>query len=521
MKLSATWLSLLLFLAGLTSSLAFAPFNHFWLVFLLFPALFYTCFNTNLKQAAKYAFSFSLGWFLSGIGWVFVSLDNFGGMPFIVSAAMILALAAYLAIYFTAAISLSHYLQKFSQYAIYTLPAFWCLFEWLRSLVLTGFPWLSIGYSQLNSPLSVMVPYVGEIGLTFSIILISVISAKHYSKLQIILPMLVSIVLISALLPNQTATTSDKNSVKLTLVQGNILQENRWDPEFLWPVMEAYQDLSRPYYGDSDIIIWPEAAIPAVEPIAQDYLLNLDKATGYNNTALITGIINYQQYSNEFFNSLIVLGNQNYRSGKGHYQYGHDNRYNKHHLLPIGEFIPFEQWLRGISPLFDLPFSSFNRGEYIQADLKANGFNVMAAICYEIVFPQQIKANLKPDTDFILTVSNDAWFGESHGPHQHLEIAQMRALEFGIPVVRVTNTGITAIIDELGQIQAQSPQFEEHILQHRLTLNRVDTLYLKLGNLPIIIISALMLLAIFIHAIREKHMLKITTERLKVDNGNI
>ncbi|MCU4675430.1 apolipoprotein N-acyltransferase [Catenovulum sp. 2E275] len=514
-SINAKRVSFGLFLAGCLSSFAFAPFNYFWLVYLLFPLLISCCFRANQQSANRHAFAFSLGWFCSGVSWIYVSLDQYGDVPLIGSIAMIGALAAYLSLYFTAAIALSRFLTRYSRFAIFTLPASWTFFEWLRSFVLTGFPWLSVGYSQIDSPFASLAPYIGEVGISFVLILLSCLLSvilfphilnpkfsetgepalaerqshffKHIrlNRASKAVSAFLLILFVSCLFPYPNYPQPEKQ-VKLALVQGNVAQENRWNPDYLWPVMLKYQDLSRPIYAESDIVIWPEAAVPAVEPAAQDYLINLDKAAAFNHTAVVTGIINYEYYTKAYYNSVIVLGNQNGEDNMaGHYQYGHSNRYNKHHLLPIGEFIPFEDWLRGIAPIFDLPFSSFNRGDYIQPDLVANGFHMTTALCYEIVFPRQIRANLKPNTDFILTLSNDAWFGSSHGPHQHLEIAQMRALEMGLPVVRVTNNGITAVIDHLGQIKTVAPQFSEQVLKYQLELVNYPTLYRQYGDKPV------------------------------------
>ncbi|MER2490994.1 apolipoprotein N-acyltransferase [Catenovulum sediminis] len=494
---NAWWLSAFLFLLGCSGTLAFAPYSQYWLVFLTLPAFLYLCYQADFKPAIRHAFFFSLGWFSVGLSWIHVSLAQFGGMPLAASVGMILLLAAYLALYFSAAIAVTRYLMcKVDKKMWFLLPTFWLIFEYLRSFVLTGFPWLSLGYSQIDGPFSVLVPYVGETGLSFLLVLCAtlLVFLLAEKKLKIAIASLSSTVVVLMTMSFMTSSvsilggdnlTSQKNAekqVRLTLVQGNIKQENRWQPEFLWPTMLKYQDLSRPYYSESDIIIWPEAAIPAIEPSAQDYLTNLDQAAIYNQTSVISGIINYQPDSGEFYNSLIVLGQYEKTQNSALYFHGHENRYNKHHLLPIGEYVPFEQWLRQLAPIFDLPYSSFNRGEYIQPDLKASGFNIMAALCYEIVFPRQVRDNLKENTDFILTVSNDAWFGRSHGPHQHLEIARMRALELGIPVVRVTNTGITAVINEHGKITARAPQFEEAVLQYTLPVRHKMTWYRQYGD---------------------------------------
>ena len=195
-----------------------------------------------------------------------------------------------------------------------------------------------------------------------------------------------------------------------------------------------------------------------------NYLESLDKAMKVNDTGLLAGIIHYDLEQQRFFNTVLGMGVQD-AEGKESYYYQHKNRYYKYHLLPIGEFVPFEDLLRPIAPFFNLPMSSFSRGDEVQPNLIAKGLKFAAAICYEIIFPDEVRRNVQPDTDFLLTVSNDAWFGTSIGPWQHMEIARMRALELARPLLRDTNTGITIVTEIDGSIIAQIPQFEAGVLR--------------------------------------------------------
>ena len=230
--------------------------------------------------------------------------------------------------------------------------------------------------------------------------------------------------------------------------------------------MMNYLTLTKENY-DADLIIWPESAITGIEPLSttQEFLDLANRSASLNKSSIITGILNYNFESRQSFNSLIVLGKKNRSDKTGGYFYNHKNRYYKNHLLPIGEFVPFGDILRPLAPLFNLAQSSFTRGDYIQPNLVAQGLHILPLICFEIAFPEQLAANFTNNTNMILTVSNDAWFGDSHGPHQHLEIARMRALEFARPVLRTTNNGITAIINHRGEIQHQLPQFQELVLK--------------------------------------------------------
>lgn len=495
----------LFFLAGLSLVFAYAPFSQ-WYLSLFVPAIvFYHLAKEVPKKSAKLMLLFAFGWFASGISWVHVSIDQFGGLPLVVSLALMLILCLYLALFPALAAYLTAYFSTKKQLNLWLLIPFWLISEYLRSLVLTGFPWLSLGYSQIDSPLANFAPVIGEVGITALIILINVCLAKiaitlkqvGQKKLTFPILFLFIITVFSYGLGQINWVQATGETTKVALVQGNIAQSMKWAPEQEWPTMLKYLDLTRVNY-DADIIIWPESAIPAIEPAVQDYLSTVNRSALLNNSVIITGILNYNFESKEYFNSLIVIGNKQDKDEQGYY-YNHSNRYSKHHLLPIGEFVPFQELLRPIAPLFNLPMSSFSRGNYVQHNLIAKNLHILPLLCFEIVFPHQLADNLTKQTDLLLTVSNDAWFGDSHGPHQHMEIARMRALEFGRPLLRSTNNGITAVVDHHGNFIARIPQFEEGVLKTKITLVTGETPYsqwprlilLTMIIIPLIIVTLL------------------------------
>ena len=483
-----------LFILGLSNTLAFAPYSVWPIPFLTAAGLVYFLSqNTSAKRAFKLGFSYGLGWFGAGISWVHVSIDTYGGLPLIASLALMLLLVSYLSLYPALATAVTIRLKIKPVFWPLSFPALWLASEWLRGQVMTGFPWLSLGYTQISSPFSVYAPVIGEFGLSWFVIFTATtltLLLKGEIKRYLGIAFITTTAIVTVLLSQLAWITPTEQSLKVTLVQGNIKQELRWAPEEHWPTMLKYMDLTRPHY-DSDLIVWPEAAIPEIEPLAQDYLSNLNKALQFNQTALITGMLDVNIQTRRAFNNIVVIGNKHRDDESESYFYGHANRYSKHQLLPIGEFIPFEDILRGIAPLFDLPMSSFSRGSYIQPPLIANGYTITPALCYEIAFADQMLDNFSERTDVLLTVSNDAWFGASHGPHQHMEIAQMRALELGRPLVRATNNGVTAITNHKGEITASIPQFKEGVLN--ATVNQVSgmTPYSQWHNLPIYIFSAI------------------------------
>ncbi|WP_299267762.1 apolipoprotein N-acyltransferase [uncultured Psychrosphaera sp.] len=504
--------NLLLFLLGGLLTLSYSPFHIWFIPFITFPVLLIASLNSpDAKQAAKYGFVFGLGWFSFGLSWVHNAISDFGGLPLIFSLLLMLMLASYMAVYPALVSWLFHKSQ--SKFSVLIIAPIWLAVEYLRSVIFTGFPWLSIGYSQLTSSLSGYVPIVGEFGLQVIVMLVVCLilislqltsfkiksedpsskQSKAISKPQTLALSAIVIIFISGhLLTYYQWNENNNKHVDLALVQGNITQSMKWQPENERPTMLKYYELSSPHFDSSDLIIWPEAAVPRIESSANRFLTDIDKRALDSNTALITGIVDYQKVTTYAFNNVIALGKKNTQDTIGDYQYLNSNRYSKHHLLPFGEFVPFESLLRKLAPIFDLPFSSFNRGDYQQDNLIANGFNIAPAICFEIAFPKQINANLTNDTDFILTLSNDAWFGDSHGPWQHLEIAQMRALEFAMPVVRVTNNGVTAVIDAQGNIASSIKQDVADVLTYKLALSESHSFYKRFGNLTTLVFIVLL-----------------------------
>ncbi len=470
---------------GALTTLAFAPYN-FWPIALFSPCLLLLLLQQRSpKQALWIGYAWGLGQFATGVSWVYVSISVFGGMPLVINLFLMALLIAYLAIYnglfawalnrFFPALTLSRFLLA--------APALWLVCDWLRGWVMTGFPWLWLGYSQIDSPLATFAPMGGVELLTLALIISA--GAIGYAALQkrwqiLVIPCVI-FALGYGLRTINWVTPEPKLATKVALIQGNIDQKLKWLPSQRWPTIFKYTDLTRDNW-DADIIIWPEAAIPAFETDIPEFLTNLDKAAKNNHSTIITGIVN-QAHNGDYYNSIMALGDTPY----GDYHFDLTQRYNKHHLLPFGEFVPFESWLRPLAPFFNLPMSSFSRGGYIQPNLIANGRHLAPALCYEIIFGEQVRQNTTADTDFILTLSNDAWFGHSIGPLQHMQIARMRALELGKPVIRATNNGVTAVTDYRGKIIKQLPQFTTAVLKTTLIPTRGKTPYHALGSWPLYI----------------------------------
>jgi apolipoprotein N-acyltransferase len=505
--------NILSFFLGLALVFCYAPFSYYWLMAILLPAWLCTIQGKSAKAAAKQGFIFAFGWFSAGISWVHVSIDQFGGLPLAVSILLMILLCLYLALFLALACYVSARFSPHNKLNLWLLLPFWLFSEFLRGVLLTGFPWLTIGYSQIDGPLAAFAPILGEKGISALVIIISIaiVSVIKQQKRSLNIALLCSIAVVSLLLQNTSWVKPTGKTVKTVMVQGNIKQELKWAPELTWPTMLKYLDLTRQHYP-ADIIIWPESAITAVEPStqAQDFLEIAQSSALLNNSAIISGIIDYNVNSRNYYNNLVVLGQQSPEDEQGSYQYNNENRYAKHHLLPIGEFVPFADWLRPLAPFFNLPMSSFSRGDYVQPNLIANGYHLLPLICFEVAFAEQLSANFSDQTDLLLTVSNDAWFGDSHGPHQHLEIVRMRALEFGRPFLRATNNGITAVVDHQGNILKQIPQFEQAVLATQVPLVKGITPYARYTRVIDFAIPLLLLLFTFLY--QRRHKLRETTD---------
>lgn len=485
----------LLFLAGAFITLALAPFKIWPLAIVSLVILYLAWVNTSAKQAIWRSWYFGSGLFFSGSYWVYVSIHDHGGAsPFlagIMTAGFNLFLASLLipfAYYF------HHFFQKTPKTTPLAFAAIWLLSEWLRTWLLTGFPWLFIGYSQLEGPLSAWAPIVGTLGISFMLAYTaaafaqSVLTHKlNWHWLALLLIWLPPIYLATI---EWTERKSDK-AYSVALIQPNLNLEDKWDPDFREPIKDYYKQASFSL-ADQDLIIWPETAIPQTYHNALEYLEEIDKFAKKHDNAIILGIPSrwYNGSNAVYHNTMLAIGKA-------------DGIYHKQKLVPFGEFIPLENVLRGIITFFDLPMSYFRAGPANQPPLIAKDLTIMPYICYEVVYPEFVAATAGK-VDLLLTVSNDAWFGESIGPIQHLQMAQMRALENGRYMLRDTNNGITAVINQKGVIITALPSFEVGILKAKVYAYKGLTPVAQYGTLPAVIFSFIILILLMFRSLFQR-----------------
>jgi len=483
---------LLALLFGICGTFAFSPFDLWPAAIVSLFGLLSLIINRCSAHAAIVGFFWGMGLFSSGIHWIYVSFAKFSEIPMIISIFLVALLVAYLSLYpllFASLLARLYSTATWWQLGV-GAPVLWQITEFLRGWVLTGFPWLKFGYSQINGPLQGIAPILGVDGITFILVATSGLLVYAYKK-KCIMSGIVALVLLLLPWPLRNLswfTPQPERTVNIVMIQGNITQLMKWDPNNLANILQIYLDQTYPYVGKKSIIIWPETAIPDIETNQLSFLSMINQLMYTNHSNLISGIVSaqYTKNNNYLFNSIIILGE------KKHYQYLITQRYSKHHLVPFGEFMPLESLLSPLIQFFNLPMSSFSQGNYRQPPLNISGFNLTIAICYEIILGQQIRNNIRPNTDFLLTISNDAWFGHTIGPQQHFQMARMRALETGRPLLSSTNNGITAAVGANGKVLKKIPQFTRQALEIKITPTFGTTPYVRFGYWPLWIITLIL-----------------------------
>jgi apolipoprotein N-acyltransferase len=482
------WGDSLAIIAGIALTFAFAPFSLFPLAILSPALLLAVWLKVTTRQAFWRGWLFGLGFFTSGVYWIFISVHDFGNaaMPVagLITGAFIAVLALFPALngYF-----LNRYFKN-NSYAkiLYAFPAIWVVLEWIRSWIFSGFPWLFLGYSQINSPLKGYAPILSVYGVSLAValsaaLLINTLKSLMRAKYKAFYFSLFALTFIWALgsvLSFIPWTKPDGPLIKISLVQGNIPQSLKWSPEQVKPTLERYQKLTDAHW-DSRIIIWPESAVPLILQNAEDFIDTLSEKANEHHTAIITGIPIESDVSGSYYNAVITVGN-----GAG--------IYTKQHLVPFGEYTPLSGLFKHFFTLLDIPMSDFIAGPNSFKPIEIQGIKIATFICYEIAFPEQVRGH-NENVGMILTVSNDAWFGRSVAQAQHLEMGQMRALEMGRPVLFVSNNGITAFINPTGKIQSIAPPFETTVLTDAIQAYTGKTPWQWAGMDPILLILVFML----------------------------
>lgn len=465
-------------LLGASFSFAFAPYHLSPLAFIC-PALLLLLWNCsqNTKHAFSLGWLFGVGLFAAGTPWIYTSIHDYGNtiapVAFIFTLIFTLIMGSFY--------GLNGYLLKrfFPQpsfwHSAIAFPAIWVLMEWIRGWFLSGFPWLFIGYTQLNTPLSQFVPMIGIYGVSF--LTLFCIGSFHFIVKNLNQRSIVPILLLMAI---GTTTVMLKvvrwthpvgHSLSVSLIQGNISQNMKWDINQAQNVMKTYETLTRKTINH-DVVIWSESAIPLPINILPNYLNTIANMAKQFHASVIIGAPQMVKRNDQYYNGIFVLG-----EGQGTYY--------KRHLVPFGEYLPFDKWLRGLINFFDIPMSSYIPGPKKQAPLTIKNVSFAPFLCYEIAYPELVLEAIK-NSQILIALSDDSWFGHSNAASQQLQMGQMRALETGHYFISATNDGISAIVNSRGKITQIAPSHQQTILDGSVKVMSGITPLTRIGHKPIL-----------------------------------
>ena len=486
-----------LFLAGALFPLALAPFSLWPVATISIAILFWQLQHQTMTQAFTKASFFGFGLFIAGVSWVYVSIHEYGFMPAPLALIATVLFCLFLALLFAAPFSLSALIPQTLTGWISGLPAIWVLSEWTRTWIFTGFPWLFAGYAHTETWLNGWAPIGGVLWLSLICALSGAILAQFAQGKIIQRPIAMATVALLVLgasgqaLQYKTWTVASGQQLAVVLVQPNIDQFEKWRPGSLPAILAQLNEQTAAHWG-ADLIIWPEAAIPAVPRRVKDFLADTHSKAEAAKTTLLTGIPTYDPKQRQYHNSMLALGNNEGAT-----------QYHKTRLVPFGEYVPMESLLRGLITFFDLPMSAFSFGPDNQRPFTVQGENISAAICYEVVYPDLV-ARITRESSVMLTVSNDTWFGRSLAPEQHMQMAQMRALENAKPMVRGTNNGISALVDHQGRIYQSIEQYSQGELVGTIDPRNGRTVFSKYGSWPTVVLIILILINCLIPSRKNK-----------------
>jgi apolipoprotein N-acyltransferase len=478
--------------SGILLALSFPAAGLYALAWMAFVPLLHSLWQKSGKEAFWSGFVFGMVYFFGTLYWIYHSITYYGGVSFVASICIVLFLCSYLAL-FPAVFSVLfvHVHRKTKLPALVIAPVLWVTLEFVRSYALTGFPWSSIGYSQYRFLTLVQIADItGIYGVSFLVLAVNgaftdlLLIRKRLSHMPLF-PLSYTMAGILSLLLLIAATVGyglfrlhehrPGSLATISVIQGNIEQDRKWDPAFQKEVLDIYKNLTRDALSARPVLlVWPETAVPfyfGYDTRNSDHLVQFQKDTG---AYLLFGSVmvkRRERERTELTNSVILLD----REGKKSFTY------DKIHLVPFGEYVPLRSVLFFIDKLVEGIGDYVPGRQYIRAETEFGSFG--AVVCYEVIFPGMVRKFFVAGGDFIVTITNDAWFGKTAGPHQHFSMAVFRAIENRKPLIRAANTGISGFIDSNGRITAMSGLFTRQVLTENISTDSTRTFYTRYGDL--------------------------------------
>ena len=482
------------FLLGSVTVFSYNPYNQWFIIPITFAVMFFVNENQTNKQCSLAWFSYLLGKLFFGCNWLSLGMIHFTPLNKLESYLVMLLicfLCSLMHLLFGYLLGFISSVKHSSRARAIVFPALWCVFEYFRFFLYSGYPWLLEGYSLVGSVFYGLAPFIGAFGMTF---VVCAIGSALYSLLKrdyLVFGVFSAFIALSLFVANFTSNYSyTKGHIKVATLQANIPQEYKWITSFRDSIFKKYDRMfDIALSKDSKIVILPETAFPLkirysdlpprIKRISDNFV--------EHDATLITGMINYGDNKDFHYNSIGVLGND-YRKGV--------NFYTKRHLLPFGEYTPFSDLLK----ITGIKFSSFTSDASVGSSiLSVQNNNILPIICFEIAFSNEILDRFNDNVDILLHSTNDTWFVDSIGPKQHIQVAQMRAAEFGRPLLRSNNNGYTAFIDYNGNIVKQSPFGKSHVMYSDIPLSKRRTFFSLYGHKPTLFLCFIIIAFAFLY----------------------
>lgn len=485
------------FFAGIMLTLGFAPFHFPGLAILGLAIIFAELQNIPLKQACKFAFVFAATFMTFGVSWIFVSIHMYGNLNIFISACVTILFIIYLATFYILQSLSFAYLQRNRSLIFSSLvfAATWCICEYLRANFATGFPWLLLGFSQMDSPLQHLIPIIGVYGVSFLTCLSGALlycATKGYlrkqnSHSQLNLPYLIaflSILLAPLAFKNFHLTTTNTNPVNIGVIQANLSMRDKWDDDIFAQIINRYRKGINELKTKAKLIILPESAIPVPETYVKDFIDEVNFLAEKHNNSILIGIPHAaNQDESLYYNTLTYFGASN-------------GSYNKQHLVPFGEYIP--KPFNKITTALGVPDASMTKGSARQHLLKFNQHPFASLICFEVAYPEILRKQL-PKAEWIISASDAGWFGRSLAIYQQLQMSQVISALTGRYQIVANNNGLSSIIDSKGRIINALPAFSSMDLYGSIRPAHGETIWVTYGDMPYLYLCIVIIIIAFVN----------------------
>ena len=473
--------------SGLLLVFTFAPYDVYGLAWVALAPFFLSIEGLPLKAAFKAGFAMGLVYFFGTTYWIYRSMHDFGGISLVPSLLIVAALAAYMGLYTAVFAALySARIRHTRLPALLVAPVLWVTLEYIRSYLFTGFPWATLGYSQWNFPAVIQIADVtGVYGVSFLIVSVNAAFADFFllrrrTRRMPLYPVsytaagyvcLAGLVAATFLYGNYRLDEARPGRpLKVSIAQGDIEQSEKWDRRYQDQVFRIYRNLTAgAAIQTPNLIVWPESALPFAFDEQDPRVKALEQTENTMRIPLLIGAVR-QKTDGRYSNSAVLID-----GGRPAYIY------DKIHLVPFGEYVPLKRVLFFVNKLSDA-IGDFSGGdEYLEGGIGKDRFATL--ICYEMAFPGLVRKFFINGGDFMVTITNDAWFGRSTGPYQNWSMSALRAVENRKPVIRAANSGISGFFTSTGLVIKRTSLFERRTITATVMTDPTVTFYTRYGDL--------------------------------------